>query len=156
MILDFAIQTGLGYRLFGLALRFNDRDSVTAATQIIQGDYDIPLKCALYHKTFKKIAKDEAMIEHAEVLNSLKRVKAHFRDEIQHVFRLIEEAEIAAKKKAKESLINKLKETNKPAEYGTVAEIAARYCISKSEVRRLKQEGKLDEFIAQAALPQTV
>lgn len=44
---------------------------------------------------------------------------------------------------AHRQLLQKLKESQKPHDMGTVAEIAARYRISKSEVRRLKAANEL-------------
>jgi hypothetical protein len=40
---------------------------------------------------------------------------------------------------------------NQVSEFGSVAEIAAKYNISKSEVRRLKAAGELQAFIEQSA-----
>ncbi len=47
----------------------------------------------------------------------------------------------------KAEVLQELKSHNQPSEFGTVAEISAKYGISKSEVRRRKAEGTLHELI---------
>lgn len=42
------------------------------------------------------------------------------------------------------ALVNQHKDAQKPHQHGTIAEITTKLNISKSEVRRLKQEGTLD------------
>lgn len=47
-----------------------------------------------------------------------------------------------------ERLRQELRKTNLPSTHGTVKEIAAKYNISLSEVRRMKADGTLDDFIS--------
>ena len=49
----------------------------------------------------------------------------------------------------KRDLVAKHKEAQKPHSLGTVAEIAARYNISKSEVRRRKADGTLEDHLTE-------
>lgn len=70
---------------------------------------------------------------------------------IQNLFNRVYDCESSSYKEAMEyrkkleleQLVRSQKESHKPHEMGTVAEIATKYGISKSEVRRLKAEGLL-------------
>ncbi len=53
-----------------------------------------------------------------------------------------------ADNKHQQEAVEKLKTMHKPLVQGTTNEIAKTLGISKSEVRKLKREGKLDEFLA--------
>ena len=68
----------------------------------------------------------------------LEFLKHNIREKIRPLFENL--AFLEAKKNAEE-----FKKRNQPHTLGTVAEIAAKSGISKSEVRRLKQEGRLEE-----------
>jgi hypothetical protein len=49
--------------------------------------------------------------------------------------------------KLQNEMLAQMRKTHQPHQLGTVNEIAQKYGISKSEVRRLKSEGKLEEFV---------
>jgi hypothetical protein len=112
-------------------------------TFILMGEYDLVLKCGLYFSLLKKTAENEEDLEIPEVLVALERLKNMHRETIAAVFEMEQD---------KVTLIAKLKETNKPHEMGTVSEIATKYGISKSEVRRRKAEGTLHELVTPASL----
>lgn len=97
------------------------------------------LNVRLYWQTKKTAAETLEDLETPEVLQMLNRLKSTCRSDINALFE-------AADKQDKADLIEKLKETNKPHEMGTVSEIAEKFGISKSEVRRRKADGTLHEL----------
>jgi len=103
---------------------------------ILVGRYDLELKCAFYVSYMKKNAEKIEDIEIPEVLESLECLKNLYRRDIKAIFDQAAELD-------KVDLIARLKESNKPHEMGTVSEVAAKYGISKSEVRRRKLDGTL-------------
>lgn len=107
---------------------------------VLVGEYDEYLKHAFYFVTYKKAHVGDEPISDPLVLDQLEHVKDQLRRGIQQLF----------EEDARQSFANlraKLNETNKPHELGTVAEIAAKFNISKSEVRRRKADGTLSELI---------
>lgn len=122
-----------------LGLAIVGESSVQTATLVLTGHYDLELKCAFFFTFMKKSAQTEAELEIPEVLLPLERLKNLYRSDIQAIFD-------HAAKLDREALLKQLKDSNKPHEMGTVAEIAAKYGISKSEVRRRKTDGTLHEL----------
>ena len=109
--------------------------------------------CFLYYQEFKCIPdSEEALIAARDILatfqNSFRRAlsesvlasdhRQRSTDADAMKFRMNQEVKALAKQH---------QENSKPTEYGTIAEIAAKYGLSKSEIRRAKAEGKLDELI---------
>ena len=113
--------------------------SIESIALIVAGNYDLEIKCAFFQTYFHKSAESLEALEVKEVLGPLERLKDHYRRGIQEIFE-------EAAKQDKAELLEQLKETNKPHEMGTVSEIAAKYGISKSEVRRRKADGSLHEL----------
>lgn len=140
-----------GMSLIGQALQFRNQDDVQVATFIIMGHYDKYLKCASFFTSKLKIdgqlPKTEEELEVPEVLVHVERIKNHIRGLIQQVFREAERYDQAISQAKKEELLAKLRESNKPHTLGTVAEIATKYGMSKSEVRRHKADGTLESVI---------
>lgn len=108
---------------------------------LLSGQYDLEIKCALFYSRFKTNAVSEDEVNEPEILDALERFKSVYRQKVQSIF---DEAD----KQDKENLLIKLRSSNTPHEMGTVSEIAAKYKISKSEVRRRKEAGTLHELAA--------
>lgn len=108
---------------------------------LLMGQYDIEIKCAFFYSYLRKNASSVEELEIPEVLEPLRRLKDMYRREVQDIFS-------EAAKQDRAELLAKLKNTNMPHEMGTVSEIAAKYNISKSEVRRRKADGTLHELVA--------
>lgn len=116
-------------------------NSPESLANILIGVHDFQLKCALYYTLLKKEAQDTIELENPIVLNALERFKEMNREVVRAIFAEAELQDHAA-------LAQKLRDSNKPHELGTVAEIATKYGISKSEVRRRKAEGTLNQLEA--------
>jgi DNA-directed RNA polymerase specialized sigma subunit len=125
------------------ALMKNDPNTMAA---VLLGRWDHELSCALFHTLNGREANSEQELLNKDVVAALSNLKDRVRYIIQGIF------ELAAKEDARKSevemqeLRKSLAQTNQPHELGTVAEIAQRYGISKSEVRRRKAEGTLQEL----------
>jgi hypothetical protein len=109
---------------------------------VLIGQHDEYLKHAFYYVKYKKTYDGEGPIVDLHSIEMLELVKNQIRRGIQSLFQEESKQNLSA-------LRAKLSETNKPHELGTVAEIAAKYNISKSEVRRRKAEGTLSELTTQ-------
>jgi hypothetical protein len=115
--------------------------NIDTVSLIVVGHYDLPLKCALYQVGMKtgKAPDTVADLETPQVLFGLERIKDHYRVLIRKIFEQAEQQD-------HEALLATLRKTNQPHEMGTVSEIAIKYGISKSEVRRMKANGTLESL----------
>jgi len=130
--MSLAAKTMMGYSLMG-------GQTIQDRLNIISNQFDLELKCAIYHTVFRQVVDKIEDLENPEVLSGLNKLKDAVRAAINSVIDELETNSL-------EGLRAQLKESNKPHELGTVAEIAARYGISKSEVRRRKANGTLLEL----------
>lgn len=109
-------------------------------TFVLAGHHDVAIKCFAYHHQFGQAPASEAELDVPSVLLVLERIKGECRAAVQHV--LDQEA-----KDQRDELLAQLRNSNKPHAMGTVDQIAKRFGISKSEVRRRKTEGTLGELM---------
>jgi hypothetical protein len=79
----------------------------------------------------------------------VERLKSLVRGFVQGVFDAAAREDERERMAKMENLRAELAQSNKPHVLGTVAEIAAKFNISKSEVRRRKAEGTLEELLTQ-------
>lgn len=114
------------------------------SVKLLSGEYDRYIKAIGLHQTTGKIFEKDEELETPEVLKYVERIKQMVRNMIQGLFQQEAENFKNQQKQAMEVLKQKLSQSNKPHEQGTVAEIAQKLGISKSQVRRFKAEGKLD------------
>jgi hypothetical protein len=128
----------LGLAIFGSSIGL--RDPSTAA-MMLTGRYDETLLKTFFWVTYKREPINEEHRTNAECIQMLKIAKERVRNDIQYVFRMAEAEEQESRGKAFDELRNQLRTSNRPHGLGTVAEIATRYGISKSEVRRRKSAG---------------
>ena len=110
-------------------------------------DQDYLLRCALHLTEFKKVAETENEIFNEEIDSLLEQLKNHVKIAFQNAInqeekRLINESKREEKEKSVK-VMNSFKSMSKPAPEGTVAELAARYNKSLSEIRKLKRDGLL-------------
>lgn len=110
-------------------------------------DQDYLLRCALHLTEFKKVAETENEIFNEEMDSLLEQLKNHVKIAFQNAInqeekRWINESKREEKEKSVK-VMNSFKSMSKPAPEGTVAELAARYNKSLSEIRKLKRDGLL-------------
>lgn len=107
----------------------------------------LPLVVAGYFKDEIRAGLSVRNETEADIDVSYERLIEIARQNVQRIFDMVDadiKREIAEKQ---QTVKEELKASNAPSEFGTVSEIAAKYGISKSEVRRLKQAGELESFI---------
>lgn len=136
-VVDFQSRVLLGLAVFG------DRSAETLA-RILVGTHDEDILCAMHFVRTNSVPEALAMVRNEQNLADLERFKDGLRQGIAEIF-------VAAKALDHVALLEELRSHNQPHELGTVAEIAARFGISKSEVRRRKQDGTLNELTQRAA-----
>jgi len=142
----------VGLAIFGDTINLKDP---TTATMVLVGHHDDVLLKTFFWVANKREPKEEEYKTDEHSVRMLKSAKDRIRDDIQYVIRMAELEEQQAKAKEFETLKRTLRNSNKPHELGTVAEISARYGISKSEVRRRKAEGNLGEWLLARELTKT-
>lgn len=114
---------------------------------VLTGHYDDILLETFYFTSSRKISKNGEHNQDETAKSCLNNLKDRIRNTIEFVFR---EADLLDQQKralAHQQLVHELAQSNKPHDLGTVAEIAARYNISKSEVRRRKADGTLEDYL---------
>lgn len=121
---------------------------------ILTGHYDLPIKAAAYYRIVGKVYETEEELNRPDVITFLDGLKAMVRNTIEFIFT---DADEQLKNESKESFDNlrkKLCESNKPHVQGTVAELAQKLGVSKSEVRRMKTEGTLEKALQEHSYQQ--
>lgn len=143
--MSYASKVMIGMAVIGSALEAKPEAGSHMAF-IVMGNHDHALKCAHFFQHFKRMPTNEEELEAPEVLVMLERTKNYFRSVIQQIFDEADRQDRLEQQAKQRELLEQLRDSNKPHEMGTVAEIAAKYGISKSEVRRRKADGTLHEL----------
>lgn len=117
------------------------------SVKLLTGEYDRYIKAIGLHQLTGKIFEKDEELETPEVLNYVERTKQMVRNMVQGMFQQEAEHFKQQQKHSLEALKTKLSESNKPHSQGTIAELATKLDVSKSEVRRMKAEGVLDEAL---------
>ena len=117
------------------------------SVKLLTGEYDRYIKAVGLHQLTGNIFEKDEELEVPEVLNYVERIKQMVRNMIQNMF--VQEAEDFKQQQKHElgALKKKLSESNKPHSQGTVAELATKLGVSKSEVRRMKTDGTLEKAL---------
>lgn len=124
------------------SLMFETEKNISAIPFVLAGDMDDELKRGFFASKFGIIAEYDS----SRACPELEGLKQHLRFFVQAIFRAAAHEEEMERRVALEKVRYELKDSNKPHEMGTVSEIAARLGISKSEVRRRKADGTLEEL----------
>lgn len=142
--------TDIARGLNGMALIggfVNDPEkNISAIPFVLAGDMDDELYRGFYLARYGTQAAFNAHdIDTAAMVGRLKNMLRQF---VRGIFDAAERDLIRQQQLKHSQVLADLKKTSQPHEQGTVAEIAARYGISKSEVRRRRADGTLNELIA--------
>ncbi len=111
----------------------------------LTGSYDFDIKCGLFYRQFLRAPETVEELDTPVILEQLDGLKSYFRRMVQQ---MIDYAVKENKQEQKRDAQARMQALNKPHAMGTTAEIAAKYGLSKSEIRRRKAEGTL-ELLAQ-------
>lgn len=118
--------------------------NVMAIPFALSGDMDEDLKYGFHLMLYG--GKVPYNAEDFVLQKSLDGLKSNLRFFVQRIFELAEHDEELQRQTELARVRQELKQSSRPHEMGTVAEIAAKFGISKSEVRRRKAEGTLSEL----------
>ena len=105
---------------------------------LLTGQFDEDLKAVFYFQIFRKIPEDAAELNDQQVLFLVDNLKDRVRKTIQQMIDSAFQTDVLAAP----SMLHKT------SALGTTAEIATKYNISKSEVRRRRANGTLDSLAA--------
>lgn len=141
------IKDPVSNTMLGLALVnkiVGDDGGITEAAKIwprvLSDELEQLMRLALYMSEFKRVALTVEDLQNEKTSVAYQRLKSWIRDQICTILDQAEAQDQAAKR---QQVLTELAKTNQPSEHGTVAEIAQRLGISKSEVRRRKANGTL-------------
>lgn len=136
----------LGLSAIGAMADTDPQRSATAMVQILTGEVDEALRHVIvFQRTGRQNATPEELRDE-DVTHTLEQIKANTRQIVQRIFEAA--AQEAAEEDRRERELNleqvkaELRASNKPDPLGTVAELASKYNVSKSEIRRLKAAGE--------------
>ena len=104
---------------------------------LLTGHFDEDLKSVFYFQIFRKIPEDATELNDQQVLFLVDNLKDRVRKTIQQMIDKAFQTDVLT---TQSSLLHKT------SALGTTAEIAAKYNISKSEVRRRRANGTLDSL----------
>lgn len=118
---------------------------------ILLNRFDHQLALVCHFVEMKKVAESEHDLQTPEIQALVQQYKDNLRvllqravDELAHEHDRISKADTA---RIRRELLKAVHDSNKPHHLGTVAELAAKYGVSKSEIRRRKRDGTLNELI---------
>lgn len=114
---------------------------------VSQDKYLLGMLGFCYALLYGKDATSPAQLEESFVIKLYNRKRSSMIASLKQTSQRIIEVQEQQRKSVSDALKHKFRTMNKPSEHGTVAEIAARYGISKSEVRKRRAAGTLDELI---------
>ena len=128
-----------GASLIG-SLYSNPAENITIIPSVLAGELDENLSHGFYcmESQIRDCDVDPQVIKYA-----VEAVKSHLRQFIQNIFTNAAREDDEKRNAHVQDIRVQLANSSKPHEMGTVAEIAAKYNISKSEVRRRKADGTL-------------
>lgn len=135
--MSYASMAMVGLNLIGNA-------TIESATFTITGLYDKELSVTCFNILRKELPTSDEDLDYPDVKAAVERIKDQFRREIQGLFDLADKQEAAEAKEAKDKI---MKDLHSPSTFGTVAEISAKYGVSKSDVRKHKAAGTLEQLI---------
>jgi len=119
------------------------QDEATAMVMILTGQIDDDLRNVLFFQINGHAASLPSDLVDSEVERRLNQLKDFVRAKVQRIFDCAAQEDEQKRKENLERTRQELAASNQPHELGTVAQIAERFGISKSEVRRLKAAGLL-------------
>ncbi|ASV44321.1 hypothetical protein PBI_SCTP2_306 [Salicola phage SCTP-2] len=142
---DFKVKASIGNYIVG-SIVMDDLNHTVA--EFLNGEYDQYVKMALYH------ASNDEVPENEEDYNT-----SYYNDVLEN---LKHRGRLLAQKKLKEAFEQigsndlevtdhsaSFKDMNSISEHGTVAEISEKTGLSKKKVRKMKQDGTLDQYITE-------
>lgn len=111
---------------------------------ILSGHYDKELKAAFHIRTrgvdVELNLEDEGLNAHLNVF------KRQIRNAVQGIIDAAVREEAANAVKLRQQIMNNL---HSPSEFGTIAELVEKTGLSKSQIRKMKREGTLEQYLSE-------
>ncbi len=107
---------------------------------ILDGTHEVPIKSAFYFIATGRMPMIKSDLEEEKVCQTYDAFLNTLRSVIERIF-------TAAAAEQRREILAELRTHNLPHPEGTVAELAVKYDVSKSEIRRQKAAGTLAEFL---------
>lgn len=125
--------------------------------QILMRNMDFEFACFAYREVFGQSPTNTAQLFNPKVCEHMQLMLKNMRAHLQGLFDTLSEKPELAPRPVREHKpyvppmhhsdeAHAFRDMSKPSEFGTIAEICAKYGISKSEARRRKAEGTLHEL----------
>ena len=142
-----------GFAIIGAAL--TDR---AVLAQILSNKHEYLIKYSMYYQITQSLPADEELttISTKEVNHNYNRFLLYLRMHVNNVVKELNILECNDKKAAAREHSEKLKQQSAVHALGTVAEICAKYNLSKGQVRKMKTDGTLDEYCRNVDLTNSI
>lgn len=137
-------MTDVNNVLVGMSIIGQSFSDIQAMTSVITGVHDEKIKLALHYKFFGALPVKTDDLDHQQIVSALEKLKNMHRHTIQGIFK---QAEAEDKQATEAERAARMKALNTPHAMGTTAEIAAKFGLSKAEIRRRKADGTLDQLV---------
>lgn len=129
--------------------------------QLVKDDeYTVGLLGYAHVLLYSTYATTGEQLERSEVIAKYNEMRGRIVDELRKTARHIQDIQDQQHKPARgiqgqqrkttaDLVKAKFRDMHKPSAHGTVAEVAARYGVSKSVVRKMRAEGTLDQLVSE-------
>jgi hypothetical protein len=147
-----ASKVMVGLAALGTAFDHKAPEFAKTIGQILGGMFKEEIKAACFHSSTGMYPAVQSDLEGERVTQEYERIlrllRGFVEQAVSQAVSSIHLRQVEREALAFQALRNQLAASSKPHPQGTVNEIAAKFGISKSEVRRRKQDGTLDALFA--------
>lgn len=137
----------LGMNILGSCAVIDDKQSAEIATFVLTGKFDKELLHLAYWRENAKAAENDELLKDPKYHAILERIKSFIRYQIQGIFDAADRHDREQQREMFTQMVADMKDSSKPHPMGTVAQLATRFGVSKSEIRRRRTDGTLNDFI---------
>lgn len=137
----------LGMDVLATAMNISDKRSAEIASFTLTGKFDKELLSFIYWREHGKAPENEAQFQQPKYLEILERMKAFVRFQIQGILDEASHLDRQQQAEAFKQMVADMRDSSKPHPMGTVAQLAQRLNVSKSEIRRRRTDGTLNQFL---------
>jgi len=147
---SFTEKIFIGLGVIGDMIGDNPTRVGNALVQITTDRFKNEILAGCFHRVHGRYPiGDEDYTQDANALVQYENIKQFAQNAIRGIFNAAHRQDMLDRQKELTDLRARLKDTNKPHPAGTVAELATQLGVSKSEIRRRKADGTLQELIDQ-------
>jgi hypothetical protein len=149
---SFMTETFIGMALLGEMLGPTADRAGDAMVAILTDRNQREIMAMCFYQSHRRVPNEgEDFMVDPVAVDAYERLKNFTRGVVQNIFDEAERQDRAEalqqQRQAMETLQIRLRTSNAPHPEGTVAELAARFNVSKSEIRRRKADGTLNELL---------